>query len=58
MELSNVVHRYGGACENLLASIRTLRPLTEDEVLLVRHYCNEILQKIPPPPPMDLEPAP
>src|SRR5262245_17741840 len=37
MLLSADVHKFGGACENLLAGIRILRPLSEDEVLFIRH---------------------
>jgi len=52
------VHKFGGACENLLAGIRILRPLGEDEVLFIKHYCNELLGKIQPLSPITQEPAP
>jgi hypothetical protein len=50
MELTQDVHTFGRVCEHLLVSVAVHRPLTEEEVLLVRHYCKELLDKIPPPP--------
>ena len=50
MRLSDDVHKFTSACEHLLADISILRPLTPDEVLLVKHYCNEVLAKIDSPP--------
>jgi hypothetical protein len=48
MELSRDIAEFGRACEHLLASIAIHRPLREDEVLYVRHYCKELLQKTIP----------
>jgi len=50
MRLSDDVHKFTSACEHLLADMAILRPLTPDEVLLVKHYCNEVLAKIDSPP--------
>ena len=46
MRLSNEVFKFTGACEHLLAGIVLYRPLTHEEVLLVKHYCNEVLIKV------------
>ena len=51
MQVSDDVHTFGRACEHLLASVAIHRPLTEEEVLFVRHYCKELLEKIAPHPP-------
>ena len=51
MQVSDDVHTFGKACEHLLASIAIHRPLTEEEVLFVRHYCKELFEKIAPHPP-------
>jgi hypothetical protein len=48
MPLSNEVHKFTSACERLIAGIAIHRPLTEDERLLVKHYCNEVLAKVDP----------
>jgi hypothetical protein len=50
MEVSKDVHLFSRACEHLLASVAVHRPLTQEEVLLVKHYCNELLHKIVSPP--------
>lgn len=50
MNLSEDVHKFISACERLLAGIAIKRPLTQDEVLLVKHYCSEVLSKIGHPP--------
>ena len=50
MELAKNVHTFSSACERLLASLAIYRPLTEEEALLIRHYCKELLEKVPPPP--------
>jgi hypothetical protein len=50
MELKTAVHNFTSACEYLLAKMTIHRPPTGEEVLLVKHYCNEILQKLESPP--------
>jgi len=46
MHLKENVHKFTRACEHLMAGIEMYRPLTQDEVLLIKHYCNEVLSKI------------
>jgi hypothetical protein len=46
MEVSKNVHLFTTACEHLLASIAVHRPLTQEEALLVKHYCDEVVRKI------------
>ena len=48
--LGGRVVKFISACERLLAAIAIHRPLTQDEALLVKHYCNEVLSKIDHPP--------
>ena len=50
MRLSMDVHKFTSACEHLLAGMARYRPLTHEEVLLVKHYCNEVLVKVDQPP--------
>ena len=50
MRLKEDVHKFTSACEHLLADIVIDRPLTHDEALLVKDYCNEVLSKIDQPP--------
>jgi len=50
VEVSNQIKAFGRACEHLLAGVAMYRPLTEEEMLLVRHYCKELLEKAAPPP--------
>ena len=50
MKLSEDVQKFINACERLLSGIAINRPLTHDETLLVKHYCNEVLSKIDQPP--------
>ena len=49
MRVSNDVHKFTSACERLLADMVIHRPLTQDEVLLVKHYCHEVIRKIDQP---------
>jgi hypothetical protein len=49
MHLKEDVHKFTSACEHLMAGIKMHRPLTQDEILLVKHYCNEVLSKIDQP---------
>ena len=49
MHLKEDVHKFTRACEHLIVGIETYRPLTQDEVLLIKHYCNEVLSKIDQP---------
>ena len=46
MQVSEDVHKFSSACEHLLADIAMYRPLREDERLLVKHYCQEVLSKV------------
>ena len=50
MELPNGIKVFGNACEYLLAIMATHQPLTEEEVLYIRHYCKELLDKTSRPP--------
>jgi hypothetical protein len=50
MELAEDVQTFGRACERLLASMALHRSLSHDEVLFVRHYCQEVLEKTECPP--------
>ena len=50
MQVKEDVHKFTSACEHLLADIAIHRLLTQDEVLLIKHYCNEVLGKIDQPP--------
>jgi hypothetical protein len=49
-EVVNSIKAFGKACEHLLANIAIHRPLTQEEMILVRHYCKELLEKAAPPP--------
>jgi hypothetical protein len=51
MPLSTEVHKFTSACERLIAGIVMYRPLTEDERLLIKFYCNEVLTKVDQPQP-------
>ena len=46
MHLAEDVHKFTSGCEHLLAGIETHRPLTQAEILLIKHYCHEVLSKI------------
>jgi len=50
MKLSEDVQKFISACERLLSGIAIHRPLNQDEALLVKHYCTEVLSKIDHPP--------
>lgn len=51
MQLGEKIGKFSTACENLIAMVAIHhRPLTEEEVLLIRYYCSELLEKLPPPP--------
>ena len=50
MQVKEDVHKFTSACERILADIVIHRPLTQDEALLIKHYCNEVLDKIDQPP--------
>ena len=45
MPLSNEVYKFTTACEHFVAAVAMYRPLTEDERLLIKFYCNEVLTK-------------
>jgi hypothetical protein len=50
MPLPNGIKAFGNACEYLLAIMATHQPLTEEEVLYIRYYCKELLEKTSGPP--------
>ena len=50
MRLKDDIQKFSTACEVLLGDIALQRPLTKDEVLLIKHYCNEVLIKVDQPP--------
>jgi hypothetical protein len=50
MQVSSEVHKFTSACEHLLASVATHRPLTEDEKRLIEYYCTEVCTKLVSPP--------
>jgi len=45
MDLSKIVEDFGKQCERLLRGIALDRPLTEEELVFVRYYCNQLLEK-------------
>jgi hypothetical protein len=49
MRLKKAIHTFGSACEHLIANMAIYRPPTEDEALLVKHYCQEVLRKFDSP---------
>ena len=50
MRLAEDVHKFGSACERLLASAASSnRILTEDEARIVQYYCKELAEKLFPP---------
>ena len=49
MPLSTDVHEFTRACEHLLAGMAIDRLPTEDEVLVIKHYCNEVISQIDSP---------
>ena len=50
MQVAKEIQAFCNVCEHLMASVRIYRTLTEDEALLVRHYCKELQETIAPPP--------
>ena len=46
VQLSDDVQKFGTACEHILGSIATHRPLTEDEKHFIAYYCNEVLNVV------------
>ena len=50
MQLKDDIRAFGNACEHLIAGLTIHRPLTEEEVLYIRHYCKELLDKTSEPP--------
>ena len=49
MPLSNEVDKFTRACEHFIAAMAMCRSLTEDERLLTKFYCNEVLTKVDQP---------
>lgn len=45
MDLSKIVEDFGKQCERLLRGIDLDRPLTEEELVFVRYYCNQLSEK-------------
>jgi len=50
MQLQHDIRAFGNACEHLIVSMATHRLLTQEEVLYIRHYCKELLDKTSVPP--------
>jgi hypothetical protein len=50
MKLKEDIRVFGTACEHLLASMAINRPLAEEEVLFIQHYCKELLDRTSEPP--------
>lgn len=50
MKLKDDIRAFGNACERLIGSMTAHRPLTQEEVLFIRHYCKELLEKTSGPP--------
>jgi hypothetical protein len=46
MQQADEFRTFSSACERLLPSIKTNRPLTEKEARILEFYCKEILAKI------------
>jgi hypothetical protein len=46
MQQTEALNIFSSGCERLLFSIKTNRPLTEEEVRMVEFYCKEILEVI------------
>ena len=50
MQLKDDIRAFGNACEHLIVSLTMHRSFTEEEVLFIRHYCQELLDKTSGPP--------
>jgi len=50
MQPQDDIRAFGNACEHLIVSMAMHRPLTQEEVLYIRHYCKELLDKTSVPP--------
>lgn len=48
MQQAEAFRTFSIACERLVSSIMTNRPLAADEAQIVEYYCKEILTKIAP----------
>jgi hypothetical protein len=48
MQQTEALNVFSSGCERLLFSIKTNRPLTEEEAKMVEYYCKEILAAIAP----------
>ena len=46
MQQTEALNIFSSGCERLLFSIKTNRPLTEEEAKMVEYYCKEILAKV------------
>ena len=46
MQHADEFRTFSSACEQLLSSMLTTRPLVEQEEQIVAYYCKEILAKI------------
>jgi hypothetical protein len=48
MQQTEALRTFSSGCERLLFSIKTNRPLTQEEARMVEYYCKEILAAIAP----------
>ena len=48
MQLTHEVKTFASACEHILSTITTNRPLTPDEAVMIQYYCGELLTKVAP----------
>jgi hypothetical protein len=48
MQLANDVKSFLSACERLISTLITNRPLSDDEAHLIEYYCKELLAKLEP----------
>jgi hypothetical protein len=48
LQLAKEVHTFSSVCEQILSTIATSRPLTQEEAATIEHYCVEILDRLDP----------
>ena len=51
MRLSKDIRLFGQVCELLLSELAALREPTDEEKLVIGHYCKEVLEKVSSPVP-------
>ena len=44
--LTKTVHTFSVGCEHLVGALMKHEPLTDEEIRLVEHYCNEVLKHL------------